>query len=265
MSIGLFYLLYLLISLGLTFLTGRALTRNGRLFLLDGPGGNDGAAESLSNLLVVAFYLLALGFVALTMRAAGDVATGRQAAQLLAAKLGYVLLVLGGLYLASIAVLTRLRRRARLAFTGRAPASPTRPGLPAAARRAGRAAAWPAAPAVAERVPDSGLAQRVTEAGPPGRMGGGEPATRVADEPATRVADEPAARVADDQAARVADASSAQREAAQPAGAGRTTASLAGTGGPVGPAGERAVPGRPAVPGRLGPGQPLWRPGRKVS
>jgi hypothetical protein len=113
MSFVITYLAYLLVSIALTLLVGRALARNGRLFLLD-VFGTDDPAEAISNLLVVAFYLINLGFVALTVRTAGDIGSARAAIQLLATKIGEVLLVLGALYLVDIMVLTRLRRRLRL-------------------------------------------------------------------------------------------------------------------------------------------------------
>src|SRR5271165_2149631 len=113
MSIFVSYLAYLLISVGLTLLVGQVLSRSGRLFLLDVLGGSDAAARGISNLNVVTFYLISLGFVALTMRTSGGSVTARQAIELLATKIGEVLLVLGALYLASIVVLTRLRRRLR--------------------------------------------------------------------------------------------------------------------------------------------------------
>lgn len=114
MSIVVIYLAYLLTGAGLTLVVGRALSGYGRAYLLDALDGNDKAAEGISKLHVVAFYLLALGFVALSMRATGDAVTARQAIQLLAAKVGELLLVLGVLYLASIALLGRLRRRLRM-------------------------------------------------------------------------------------------------------------------------------------------------------
>ncbi|HEY2551347.1 MAG TPA: hypothetical protein VGI64_12295 [Streptosporangiaceae bacterium] len=201
MSIGLVYLCYLLISLGLVFLAGRALTRNGRLLLLDGRGGNDGAAEGLSNLLVVAFYLLALGFVALTMRAGGEVATGRQVLQLLAAKVGYVLLLLGALYLASIAVLTRLRRRTRLVLS-------------------------------------SGGAGRPAQA----RTSAGDPSVR----------------------ADLAESGLGAAGPGQPAGAGAALGTpVHGQAGGLPDDGE--LRSRSALPGRLSPGQPLWRPSRRAA
>jgi hypothetical protein len=114
MTIVVTYLAYLLISVGLTFLVGQVLSRSGRLFLLDALDGSEGAASGISRLNVVTFYLISLGFVALTMRTSGGSVTARQAIELLATKIGEVLLMLGALYLASIAVLTRLRRRLRV-------------------------------------------------------------------------------------------------------------------------------------------------------
>jgi hypothetical protein len=113
MTIVVTYLAYLLISVGLTFGVGQVLSRSGRLFLLDALDGSDGAAGGISRLNVVTFYLISLGFVALTMRTSGGSVTARQAIELLATKIGEVLLMLGALYLASIAVLTTLRRRLR--------------------------------------------------------------------------------------------------------------------------------------------------------
>ena len=114
MSIVVTYLAYLLISAALTFLVGNVLARSGRLFLLDAVGGSDSAAKGISSLIVVTFYLISMGFVALTLRTSGDGLTAGQAVQLLSTKIGEVLLVLGALYLAGIVTLTRLRRRLRM-------------------------------------------------------------------------------------------------------------------------------------------------------
>jgi hypothetical protein len=111
MDIVVTYLAYPLISVGLTLLVGRVLSRAGRLFLLDALDGSDDAASGISRLNVVTFYLISLGFVALTMRSLGEPVTARQAIESLATKIGEVLLVLGALYVASIVVLIRLRRR----------------------------------------------------------------------------------------------------------------------------------------------------------
>ena len=66
MTVAVTYLLYLVISIGLTVFVGHALSRSGRAFLLDVFGGNDSVAEAVNRLLVVGFYLLNLGFVTLS-------------------------------------------------------------------------------------------------------------------------------------------------------------------------------------------------------
>jgi hypothetical protein len=124
MSIVVTYLIYLLVSGGLIVVVGQVLSRSGRLFLVDALGGSDSAAKGISNLIAICFYLISLGFVALTMRTSGDSVTARQAIQLLATKIGEVLLLLAVLYLAGIASLTRLRRRLRAQAQ---PGTPDRP------------------------------------------------------------------------------------------------------------------------------------------
>ena len=107
------YLLYLLISTGVTVLVGTGLARSGRAFLLDVFSGNDSLARAVSRLLVLGFYLLSLGFVTLTMRTGGDIGSARAGLQLLSVKIGEVLLVLGLLPLVALTALTRTRRRAQ--------------------------------------------------------------------------------------------------------------------------------------------------------
>jgi peptidoglycan/LPS O-acetylase OafA/YrhL len=102
-------LLYTAISLGLVHMVGQTLSRNSRAFLPQKPG-QDGMAEAVSRVLVVAYYLLALGFIALTMPTWSHVSGPGQAMELLSVQVGILLLVLGGLHLAGTAVLARLRR-----------------------------------------------------------------------------------------------------------------------------------------------------------
>ncbi len=113
MNIVLTYLIYLLISVGLTVIVGRALSRSGREFLLEVFDGNAGLAEAVSRLLVVGFYLLNLGFVALTMQTSGNIDDARQGLQLLSVKIGEVLLVLGALHFANLAMFAKVRSRAQ--------------------------------------------------------------------------------------------------------------------------------------------------------
>jgi hypothetical protein len=102
--------LYVAISLALVAVVGRALSRSGAAFLRERFGGQDGVTEAVNRLLVVAFYLLSAGFLALTWPVWTHVGSAGQALQLLSVKLGELLLVLGALHLASTAVFARLRR-----------------------------------------------------------------------------------------------------------------------------------------------------------
>jgi hypothetical protein len=127
MDIVVTYLVYLLISSGLTVVVGTGLARSGRAFLLDVFGGNDALARAVSRLLVLGFYLLSLGFVTLTMRTHGDITTARAGLQVLSVKVGEVLLVLGVLPLITLAALARTRRRSLI----RQLPQPGRPAIPA--------------------------------------------------------------------------------------------------------------------------------------
>ncbi len=59
------------------------------------------------------FYLLSLGFIALTVRTSGQITGPGQAFGVLFSKIGVELLVLAALQLASIVLFTRFRRRQR--------------------------------------------------------------------------------------------------------------------------------------------------------
>jgi len=143
MSIFVTYLAYLLISVGLMVLAGNVLSRSGRLFLAEALGRSDraandsaandsaatdsaatdsaandsaakAAAKGITSLIVVSFYLISLGVIVLNMRISGDSVSAMQAIQLLATKVGLVLLVLGALYLLGVVAITKLRRRLKI-------------------------------------------------------------------------------------------------------------------------------------------------------
>jgi hypothetical protein len=135
MGVVVTYLAYLILSVALTVFVGSALSRSGRIFLVDVFGGRAAPAQAASRLMVVAFYLLNFGFVTLTLRTSGEIGSVRQAIQVLSVKIGEVLLVLGALYLANISFLARLRLRLQAQAFQRVPpeggpeaSPPPRPG-----------------------------------------------------------------------------------------------------------------------------------------
>ncbi|MDX3586034.1 hypothetical protein OG920_28335 [Streptomyces europaeiscabiei] len=105
------YVVYLLVSVGLTVWVARTLSSNGRIFLSDVLQGNEKLADAVNHLLVVGFYLVNLGFVALYLNAENAITSPRAVFEAVSAKLGVVLLVLGALHLGNVFVLNKFRRR----------------------------------------------------------------------------------------------------------------------------------------------------------
>jgi hypothetical protein len=105
------YITYLAISLAVTIWVARTLHHNGRSFLIDAFQGNGELADSVNHLLVVGFYLINIGYVALAMRTGDPVPTVRSAIELVCDKLGVVLIVLGIMHFFNLYVFNRLRKR----------------------------------------------------------------------------------------------------------------------------------------------------------
>jgi hypothetical protein len=111
MDVAMIYAAYLAVSIGLTVAVASALSRSGHVFLCHVFGGDEGMAGAVNRMLVVGFYLLSLGYAALTLRTSGQIRGPAQAVDVLSVKVGEELLVLGALYLFNIAVFARFRRR----------------------------------------------------------------------------------------------------------------------------------------------------------
>jgi hypothetical protein len=105
------YLTYLLISLSVTVWVAHTLHRRGRIFLVDAFRGNTELADSVNHLLVVGFYLINVGFVALALRTSTTPLELRGSMELVADKTGMVLLVLGFMHFFNLYVFSRIRRR----------------------------------------------------------------------------------------------------------------------------------------------------------
>ena len=105
------YAAYLVVSVAATIWVAQTLRQNGRSFLVDAFHGNLELADSVNHLLVVGFYLINVGYVALALHTAAEVATARSAIELVCDKLGLVLIVLGVMHFINLYVFNRLRRR----------------------------------------------------------------------------------------------------------------------------------------------------------
>ena len=117
------YLVYLMLSVGLTVWVARTLHKNGRVFLVDVFHGNESLADSVNHLLVVGFYLINFGYVTLALKIGWAVTDARASIEALSWKIGLVLLVLGAMHFFNLLVFSRIRQRAVHGF------NPARPGV----------------------------------------------------------------------------------------------------------------------------------------
>lgn len=118
------YIGYLAIAVPLTIYVGRTLFRNGKVFLHDVFGGDDDLADAVNRLLVVGFYLLNLGYVALFLRTDSQVDDAERVLEVLSFRIGIVAIVLGVVHLANVWVFNAFRRRAALQRQWAPPVAP---------------------------------------------------------------------------------------------------------------------------------------------
>src|SRR5690242_7590425 len=102
------YAAYAVITIALTVWLARTLFKNGAVFLEDVFKDTPKMAEAVNRLLVVGFYLFNLGYAALIMKASGG-DTVLEAVEVLAWKLGAVLLSLGVMHVVNLYVFYRIR------------------------------------------------------------------------------------------------------------------------------------------------------------
>jgi len=114
MIIEVTYLIYLVLSIGMTIWVARTLHTNGRIFLVDSFDGNESLADSVNHMLVVGFYLINIGYVSLALKYGTKPETLQQAIEFLSTKVGLVLVVLGAMHFFNMYVISKMRRRAKL-------------------------------------------------------------------------------------------------------------------------------------------------------
>jgi len=126
------YFVYLFISVTLTIWVAHTLHKRGAIFLVDAFHGNAELAASVNHLLVVGFYLINIGFVSLALKTQEVISSTRGAIEMVSDKVGFVMLILGGMHFFNLYVFTRIRNRA--AHVPRPPFAPDAILRPAPAR-----------------------------------------------------------------------------------------------------------------------------------
>lgn len=108
------HLAYLGLSVGTTVWVARTLQKNGRTFLRELVLGNPEIADAVNNLLVVGFYLINIGYVALALQYGDRSDDPSRCIEIVSSKVGVVLLVLGCMHFFNLYIFSKLRKRAIL-------------------------------------------------------------------------------------------------------------------------------------------------------
>lgn len=139
------YSCYLLISIGMTIWVAWTLSTNGKIFLVRCFGHDEQLATSINHLLVVGFYLVNIGFIALALSTAGDVISAEHLMRFLGWYVGIAVLVLGFMHFFNMGAITRYGKKAASLVHGvRAQEHPmTDPQSPAVSPTDWRAASRP--------------------------------------------------------------------------------------------------------------------------
>ena len=107
------YLIYLIVSIGLTIWVARVLFRHGRVFLIDVFKGNNTLTDAVNKLLLVGFYLVNFGYIALTLKSSAYIESNAELVEFLSTKIGVIVLVLGGMHFTNLFIFFRLRKKAK--------------------------------------------------------------------------------------------------------------------------------------------------------
>lgn len=110
------YLPYAAVAITLTIWLARTISRHGEVFLEAVFPERHDLAHAVNQLLVIGFYLVNLGWALLLLRSdAGGVSTPTAAVELLATKLGTLLLLLGIAHIINLLVFQKIRQAGKAA------------------------------------------------------------------------------------------------------------------------------------------------------
>lgn len=105
------YFAYLTASIVITIWVARTLHRRGRVFLVTSFHGNERIADGVNDLLVVGFYLINFGYVALALKYGAKPDSLHTSMDFLATKIGLVMVILGAMHCFNLIVFTRISTR----------------------------------------------------------------------------------------------------------------------------------------------------------
>lgn len=103
-------LIYIALSLFITFWSGRILFRCGRVFLVEAFQTEE-MADSINTLLLVGFYLVNFGIVSIFVAMGYKPDNWLESVEYLGTKVGVVLLILGGMHYFNMKNIAKVRSR----------------------------------------------------------------------------------------------------------------------------------------------------------
>lgn len=110
MTLQLGYLIYLLLSVAMTIWVARTLSRNGEVFLVKCFGQDEVLAKSTNHLLVVGFYLINIGFIAIRLDGWNPTLADSNLIPAVGSRIGFSILVLGIMHFFNMMMISRYGR-----------------------------------------------------------------------------------------------------------------------------------------------------------
>lgn len=110
MSVQIGYLVYLALSIAMTVWVANTLSKNGEVFLVKCFGQDEVLAKSTNHLLVVGFYLVNIGFIALRLDGWDVARAEADLIPVVGSKIGLSVLVLGGMHFFNMLMIARYGR-----------------------------------------------------------------------------------------------------------------------------------------------------------
>lgn len=107
-------LAYLATSIALTVWGAHGLHKNGRQFLVDSFIGDANLADSINHLLIVGFYPINIGYIAMALKSAAEAESLHEVVETVSTKVGLVMLILAAMHFLNPLAFARWRRRAIL-------------------------------------------------------------------------------------------------------------------------------------------------------
>ncbi|RNF82648.1 hypothetical protein [Montanilutibacter psychrotolerans] len=110
MNLQISYIAYLAISIAMTIWVARTLSRTGEVFLVKCFGQDEHLAKSTNHLLVVGFYLINIGFIAVRLDGWNLIGATQNALPYVGSKIGVSVLVLGAMHFFNMMMIARYGR-----------------------------------------------------------------------------------------------------------------------------------------------------------